>query len=102
MKILNKFKIFKYHQIRKFCNIIDLRKLDFLSAEKISEQRHLAEIIIYACPYSHYYYYYSVPIYLSNTSVIFSIFVSHLSYLSFASDLTPFTICQRKYSKKSS
>ena len=37
IKILNKFKIFKYHPIGKFSNHIDLRKLDFLSAEKISE-----------------------------------------------------------------
>ena len=38
IKILNKFKIFKYHQIGKFINIIVLRKLDFLSAEKTSER----------------------------------------------------------------
>ena len=31
IKILNKFKIFKYHRIIKFSNNIDLRKLDFLS-----------------------------------------------------------------------
>ena len=31
----NKYEIYKYHQIRKFKNI-DLRKVDFLSAEKIS------------------------------------------------------------------
>ena len=37
IEILNKFKIFQYHQIRKFSNIIDLRKVDFLSAEKISD-----------------------------------------------------------------
>ena len=30
-----KFKIFKYHRIRKCINNIDLRKLDFLSEEKI-------------------------------------------------------------------
>ena len=34
IEILNKFKIFKYHRIVKFSNIIDLRKLDFLSEEK--------------------------------------------------------------------
>ena len=34
IKILHKFKIFQYHRIGKFINIIDLRKLDFLSAEK--------------------------------------------------------------------
>ena len=28
IEILNKFKIFKYHKIRKFSNNIDLRKLD--------------------------------------------------------------------------
>ena len=38
IKILNKFKIFKYHRIGKFINIINLRKLDFLSEEKISER----------------------------------------------------------------
>ena len=38
IEILNKFKIFKYHQIGKFSNNIDLRKLDFLSAEIISER----------------------------------------------------------------
>ena len=43
IKILNKFKIFKYHQIGKFSNIIDLKKLDFLSKEKISEQRSKGE-----------------------------------------------------------
>ena len=32
----NKYEIYKYHQIRKFKNI-DLRKVDFLSAEKISD-----------------------------------------------------------------
>ena len=36
IKILNKFKIFQ-DRIRKFSNNIDLRKLDFLSQEKISE-----------------------------------------------------------------
>ena len=35
IEILNKFKIFKYHLIGKFSNIIDLRKLDFLSEEII-------------------------------------------------------------------
>ena len=35
IEILNKFKIFKYHPIGKFNNIIDLRKLDFLSEEKL-------------------------------------------------------------------
>ena len=30
-------EIFEDHQIVKFSNIIDLRKLDFLSEEKISE-----------------------------------------------------------------
>ena len=29
IEILNKFKIFQDHQIRKFSNNIDLRKLDF-------------------------------------------------------------------------
>ena len=38
IKILNKFKIFHDHQIRKFSNNIDMRKLDFLSLEKISER----------------------------------------------------------------
>ena len=38
IQILNKFKIFKYHQIGKISNNIDLRKLDFLSEEKISER----------------------------------------------------------------
>ena len=39
IKIINKFKILKYHPIGKFSNIIDLRKLDFLrSEEKISER----------------------------------------------------------------
>ena len=38
IEILNKFKIFKYHQIKKFINIVDLRKLDFLNAEKISKR----------------------------------------------------------------
>ena len=37
MKYLNKYEIFKYHRIQKFSNNIDLRKVDFLSAEKISE-----------------------------------------------------------------
>ena len=37
-KYSNKYKIFKYHQIQKFSNKIDLRKLDFLSAEKISDR----------------------------------------------------------------
>ena len=37
VEILNKFKIFKDHRIEKFSKIIDLRKLDFLSEEKISE-----------------------------------------------------------------
>ena len=37
LKILNKFKIFEDHRIWKFSNIIDLKKLDFLSEEKISE-----------------------------------------------------------------
>ena len=36
IKILNKFKIFQ-DRIRKFSNNIDLRKLDFLSPEKINE-----------------------------------------------------------------
>ena len=36
--MLIKFKIFKYHRIGKFSNNIDLRKLDFLSEEKISER----------------------------------------------------------------
>ena len=34
IKILNKYKIFQDHLIRKFSNTIDWRKLDFLSAEK--------------------------------------------------------------------
>ena len=34
IEILNRFKIFQDHRIRKFSNNIDLRKLDFLSAEK--------------------------------------------------------------------
>ena len=38
IKILNKFKIFKYHRMGKFSNNIDLKKLDFLSEEKISER----------------------------------------------------------------
>ena len=37
IEILNKYKIFEYHQFQNFSNIIDLRKLDFLSGEKISE-----------------------------------------------------------------
>ena len=31
IKILNKFKILKYHRIEKFSNIIDLKKLDLFS-----------------------------------------------------------------------
>ena len=31
-KNLNKYEIFKYNQIQKFSNNIDLRKVDFLSA----------------------------------------------------------------------
>ena len=42
IEILNKFKIFKYHRIGNFSNIIDLRKLDFLSKEKISERFRFA------------------------------------------------------------
>ena len=38
IEILNKFKIFQDHRIRKFSINIDLRKVDFLSAEKISER----------------------------------------------------------------
>ena len=38
IEILNKFKIFKFHRIGKSINIIDLKKQDFLSAEKISER----------------------------------------------------------------
>ena len=38
IKIWNKLKIFKYHRIGNFFNIIDLRKLDFLSEDKISER----------------------------------------------------------------
>ena len=38
IEIFNKFKIFKYHRIGKFSNIINLRKHDFLSEEKISER----------------------------------------------------------------
>ena len=34
IEILNKFKIFKYHRIRKFSNSIDLRKLDFKVKKK--------------------------------------------------------------------
>ena len=37
IEIINKFKIFKYHRIGKFSINIDLRKQDFLSAEKMSE-----------------------------------------------------------------
>ena len=37
IEILNKFKIFKYHWIGKFISNISLRRLDFLSEEKISE-----------------------------------------------------------------
>ena len=37
-KYSNKYEIFEYHQIQKFSNNIDLRKVDFLSAEKISER----------------------------------------------------------------
>ena len=36
IKILKKLKIFEYHQIQKFSINADLRKQDFLSAEKIS------------------------------------------------------------------
>ena len=39
--ILNTLKIFEDHGIRKFINIINFRKLDFLSAEKISEPSRL-------------------------------------------------------------
>ena len=35
---LNKYKIFQDHRIIKFSNNINLRKLDFLSPEKISER----------------------------------------------------------------
>ena len=38
IQILNKYKIFQDHRIRKFSDNIDLRKLDFLSPEKISER----------------------------------------------------------------
>ena len=38
IEILNKFKIFNNQRIGKFSNNIDLRKFDFLSAEKISER----------------------------------------------------------------
>ena len=34
IEILNKFKIFQDHRMIKFSNNIDLRKVDFLSAEK--------------------------------------------------------------------
>ena len=34
IEILDKSKIFKYHRIGKFGNIIELRKLDFLSDKK--------------------------------------------------------------------
>ena len=37
IETLHKFKIFKYHRIGKFSNFINLRKLAFLSEEKISE-----------------------------------------------------------------
>ena len=37
IEVLYKLKIFKYHLIGKFIDIIYLKKLDFLSAEKISE-----------------------------------------------------------------
>ena len=36
IKILNILNIFQDHRIRKFGNNIDLRKVDFLGAEKIS------------------------------------------------------------------
>ena len=35
VEILNKYKISQDHQIRKFSNYTDLRKLDFLSAETL-------------------------------------------------------------------
>ena len=38
IKILFSFKIFQDHRIKKFDNNIDLRKVDFLSPEKISER----------------------------------------------------------------
>ena len=37
IEILNQFKIFEDHRIGKFSIIIDLKKLDFLSEEEISE-----------------------------------------------------------------
>ena len=37
VEIFNKLKIFEYHQIGNFINNIELRKLDILSEEKISE-----------------------------------------------------------------
>ena len=46
MEILNKYKIFQDHRIRKFCNNIDLRKLDFLSAEKISERSRFVNKVL--------------------------------------------------------
>ena len=43
IEILNKYKIFQDHQIRKFSNNIDLRKLDFFIAEKISEHSRFVD-----------------------------------------------------------
>ena len=36
--------MFKYHRIGKFINNIDLRKLDCLSEEKISEPSHFVNL----------------------------------------------------------
>ena len=41
IKILNNFKIFKYHRIGKFSDIIDFRKLDFLSSSQFKMQNKL-------------------------------------------------------------
>ena len=46
IKILNKFKILKYHWIGKFSNIINLRKLDFLSKEKINERSRFVNLFM--------------------------------------------------------
>ena len=41
IKILNKFKIYQYHQIRKFTSNTDLRKQYFLGKEKITTASEL-------------------------------------------------------------
>ena len=38
IEILKKHETFKYHRIGKFSNNIDLKKVDFLSAEKLLNQ----------------------------------------------------------------